>query len=162
MFSVVSCKKTTTNTTVVADSVLYSKWIPLNLQLVNATDSDYSQQITATAITSTILNTGAINVYANVSGSNAAAITLVQDYGLYPTFSPGTIYLDAFGYSGYQLSSNQYIDSVRYVVIPAKVATTSADGTVHTYTAQQLKELDYNSLTKTLGIPSKGSNFTNN
>jgi hypothetical protein len=142
---------------------MYSAWVPLNLQLSQpASDSDYTQMITASALTATVLNQGAVNVYVNVTGSGGAAIALAQDYSIFPTFTTGSIYLDAFGTAGYEISSNQYVDSVRYVIIPAKVAVTNANGTVQTYTAQQLKEMNYSSLSKTLGIPTQGSSFKNN
>lgn len=161
MFSVTSCTKKTTNTTVIADSVLYSKWVPLNLQLTTpVADSDYEQVISASAITAQVLNTSAINVYGNYSGSGGTAIALVQDYYIYPTYTTGSIILDAFG-SG-ALVAQQYIDSVRYVIIPAKVAVTDANGNVQTYSGQQLKNMDYGTLSKVLNIPSRGSNFKNN
>ena len=47
----------------------------------------------------------------------------------------------------------------RYVIVPGNVQVTNANGTVQHYTAEQLKTMDYGTLTKILRIPARGGNF---
>lgn len=140
--------------------MLYSNWIPMNLVLQQPTsDSIYEQKLTATALTASVLNKGAVNIYLNYSGSHGTQIALPSDAGIYPTFTTGAIYLDAYGGNGALMATNTYFDSVRYVIIPGKVSTTSANGSVQTYTPAQLKQMDYSTLTRVLGIPPSGSSL---
>src|SRR6185437_11464816 len=153
--AMVSCSKSSNNNNNSgSDSVLYSNWIPLALVLQQPTsDSIYEQKVTANALTASVLNKGAVNIYLNYSGSKGTQIALPSDAGIYPTFTTGAIYLDAYGGNGALMASNLYFDSVRYVIIPGKVSTTSANGSVQTYTPAQLKQMDYSTLTRVLGIP---------
>jgi hypothetical protein len=156
----VSCSKSSNNNSGSnsTDTVLYSNWIPLNMVIVGTpSDSNYEQKITASALTTSVLNKGLILVYANESGSGGQYINYVSDFGIYPTFANQAIYLDAYGYAGYQLSTNQIVDSVRYVIIPGRISTTSAGGSLQTYTPAQLKQMDYGTLSKVLNIPAHGS-----
>lgn len=161
--AIVSCSKNNSSnnnsgSTSSTDTVLYSNWIPLNLVLTgNAADSDYEQKINASALTASVLNKGLVLVYANEAGSGGTFINYVSDFGIYPTFSTGAIYLDAYGSAGYQLSQNQIVDSVRYIIIPGRISTTSASGSLQGYTPAQLQQMDYGTLTKTLNIPAHGS-----
>lgn len=140
------------------DSVLYSSWIPLHLVLTgNVADSDYEQKIAASALTSSVLSKGLVLVYANEAGSGGQYVNYVSDFGIYPTFGPQAIYLDAYGTYGYQISQNTVVDSVRYIIIPGTVSTTSASGGLQTYTPSQLKTLDYSTVSQILNIPSHGS-----
>jgi hypothetical protein len=159
--AMVSCSKSDNDTNNSgADSVLYSAWIPLHLAITQPTsDSIYEQQVTAKALTTSILSKGAINVYLNYSGSGGTQVALPSDAGIYPTYAVGSIYLDAYGSNGLLMSQNLYFDSVRYVLIPGKVSTTSVNGTVQTYTSTQLRQMDYSTLTKVLGIPANGSSI---
>ncbi|HVS96186.1 MAG TPA: hypothetical protein VHE54_06860 [Puia sp.] len=162
--AMVSCSKSNNNnnggSNSGSDSVLYSNWIPLHL-VISGTPSDsvYEQKITANALTQTVLNKGLVMVYANETGSGGQYINYVSDFGIYPTFGVQAIYLDAYNYAGYQLSTNQIVDSVRYVIIPGKVSTTGASGNVQTYTPSQLRQLDYNTVTRVLNIPAHGSSL---
>ena len=157
--AMVSCSKSSNNNNNSgSDSVLYSAWIPLHLVITQPTsDSIYEQALTVKALTASVLNKGVVNVYLNYSGSGGTQIIPASDAGIYPTYTTGSIYLDAYGSSGAVLASNLYFDSVRYVIIPGKISTTSANGSVQTYTPSQLKQMDYSTLTKVLGIPASGS-----
>jgi hypothetical protein len=163
--AMVSCSKSNNNgnggsTSGSKDSVLYSNWIPLHLVLTGAAaDSDYEQKITASALTSSVLSKGLVLVYANEAGSGGQYVNYVSDFGIYPTFGPQAIYLDAYGTYGYQISLNSVVDSVRYVIIPGNVSTTSVSGGLQTYTPSQLKQLDYSSLSQILNIPAHGSSL---
>ena len=160
--ALVSCSKNNNNTPASSskDTVLYSNWIPLKLVLTgNTADSDYEQKITASALTTTVLSKGLVLIYANETGSGGQYVNYVSDFGIYPTFASQAIYLDAYGTYGYNISLNTVVDSVRYVIIPGTVNTTSASGNLQTYTPSQLKGLDYSTLTKVLNIPAHGSTF---
>ena len=163
--AMVSCSKSNNNNSGGSgsgskDSVLYSNWIPLKLVAVgNPSDSVYEQKITASALTQTVLNKGMVMVFANESGSGGQYINYVSDFGIYPTFGVRAIYLDAYYTSGYNLSTNQIVDSVRYVIIPGTVSTTSVSGNVQTYTPARLKQLDYSTIAKDFNIPAHGSNL---
>lgn len=161
LIAVVSCSKSNNNSSSGSgskDSVLYSSWIPLHLVLTGtASDSVYEQKISASAITSTVLSKGLVLVYANEAGSGGQYVNPISDFGIYPTFGPQAIFLDAYGTYGYQISLNTVVDSVRYVIIPGSVSTTSASGNLQTYTPTQLKTLDYGTVTKILNIPAHGS-----
>jgi len=162
--AIVSCSKSNNNNNSGSgshsDSVLYSNWIPLHLVITGTpSDSVFEQKITANALTQTVLNKGLVLVYANESGSGGKFINYVSDFGIYPTFGVQAIYLDAYNSAGYQLSTNQIVDSVRYVIVPGSVSTTSASGNLQTYTPSQLRQLDYSTVTKDLNIPAQGSNL---
>jgi hypothetical protein len=145
------------------DSVLYSNWIPLKLVHtsgnVNDSTSVYEQKITASALTSSVLAKGSVMVFANEATSGGQYINPISDFGIYPTFGPQVIYLDAYGTYGYQISLNTVVDSVRYVIIPGTVSTTSVSGSLQTYTPSQLKQLDYSTVSQILNIPAHGSSL---
>jgi hypothetical protein len=137
------------------DSVQYSGWTTLAMAYAkidpSSGDSLFAQTITASSITSTILNQGAVIGYMlqpdPLTGDSSiinASLALVE------FFNVGNIDLVSYGVN---LSGNLY----RYVVIPSKITTTDASGTLHTYTASQLKNMNYSDLTKILAIPAKGS-----
>jgi hypothetical protein len=159
--ALVSCSKSSTKTTPAAssaDTVMYSAWIPLALVLQSpASDSFYEQAITAAALTQAILDKGMVNVYVHETGTGTSYVNSASDEGIYPTYAVGQIFLDAYGSNGAVLATNTYFDEVRYVIIPGTVSVTNANGSIQTYTPAQLKELDYATLTKLLGIPAKGS-----
>ena len=164
--AIVSCSKSNNNGnggssgSGSSDSVLYSNWIPLNLQISGTpSDSVYEQKLTASALTTSVLSKGLVLVYANESGSGGQYINYVSDFGIYPTFGPQAIYLDAYGSSGYLLSQNQIVDSVRYVIIPGNIKTTGVSGNLETFTPSQLRQLDYGTVSKILNIPARGSSL---
>lgn len=136
------------------DSVQYSGWTTLAMTYVGpdqSGDSTFQQTITAKSITSAILNQGAVIGYLlfpdpGTGDSSVVNASLAVD----EFFNVGSIDIvsDGVDYSG---------ASYRYVVIPAKITTSSISGTLQTFTASQLKAMDYKTLTKALGIPAKGS-----
>jgi hypothetical protein len=164
LVAMVSCSKSSNSSggssSSSKDSVLYSNWIPLKLVLQTpASDSDYEQKITASALTTAVLGKGLVLVYANETGSGGQYVNYISDFGIYPTFGPQAIYLDAYGTYGYQISQNTVVDSVRYIIIPGTVSTTSVSGNLQTYTPSQLKTLDYSTVTQIFNIPAHGSSL---
>ena len=163
--AMVSCSKSnnsSSSSSPAKDSVLYSNWIPLNLKLQDLNtnpDSDYRQTIAASALTAAILNKGTVSVYCNETGSGGTYVNSAADLGIYPTLTPGNLLLDAYYTNGYQLSTNQYFDSVRYVIIPGSISTTNASGGLQTYTPAQLKQMNYATVSKLFGIPASGSSL---
>lgn len=161
--AMVSCSKSSNSggsSSSSKDSVLYSNWIPLHLvQTPIASDSDWEQKITASALTPSVLAKGMVIVYANETNGAGQYINFVSDFGIYPTFAPQAIYLDAYYYGGYLLSKNGVVDSVRYVIIPGSISTTGAAGNLQTYTPAQLQQMDYGTLIKALNIPAHGSSL---
>ena len=154
-FMTMSCKKGDTGPAGPAgpDSVMYSNWITLSMtgDVDQSTgDSIYYQSITAASITSKVLSQGAVVGYvllpAPLSGDSSivSGILPFQEY-----FSVGKIEL--LSYSG-DWSGAKY----RYVIIPAKV-TVNGGGSVQTYTRDQMKSMDYSTLTGLLHVPATGS-----
>lgn len=153
IFMIPSCKKGDTGPAGPAgpDSVMYSNWITLNM--TSSGDTIYYQKITASAITSDILNKGSVIGYLLIgdplsnNGSDSSVIN--ASLAMEEHFAVGSISLLApADYSGAQY---------RYVVVPSKVAVTSQDGSVKTYTSKEMSEMDYNTLTGLLKVPAKGS-----
>jgi hypothetical protein len=142
MFSVTSCKKTTT--TVVQDSVYYSAWSTLNMtqDIVSAGDTLYVQDITAPKITASVVSKGAVVAYyAYVSQSGDTTVLNEAELGYESgvTFSVGLI--EVTGY-GTDLSGALF----RYVVIPGNVLVTSFNG----MTQQQLNKMSFTDLQKAI------------
>jgi hypothetical protein len=134
------------------DSVQYSGWITLNMHLVvNSGDSTYQQSITAPSLTSSVLNQDAIIGYVYypdpVTGDSSYinASNFFQEY-----YTAG--YIDLVSFTG-----DWSTDIYRYVIVPTKITVTNASGSLQTYTSDQMKKMDYPTLTKILGIPAKGS-----
>lgn len=150
---IMSCKKGDTGPAGPAgpDSVMYSNWITLNMTgTSNGTDSLYYQVITAKAITADILNKGSVLTYLLVSDPLSGDSSVISgSLAFEEHFLVGSINL----YSPTTYTGFQY----RYVVVPAKVAVTGANGTVTTYTREQLSKMDYSSLSAVLHVPAKGS-----
>lgn len=155
-FMTMSCKKGDTGPAGPAgpDSVMYSNWITLSMtgDVDQSTgDSIYYQSITAASITSKVLNQGSVigylMLYAPLSGDSSIVNGALpfQEY-----FSVGKI--EILSYSG-DWSGAKY----RYVIIPAKVTVNGGDGSVQTYTREQMKSMDYSTLTSLLHVPATGS-----
>lgn len=151
-----SCKKGDTGPAGPAgpDSVMYSSWITLSMtgDTYSSGDSVYYQKITASAITSDILNKGSVIGYlltGDPLSTNGDSSVINASLAMEEHFAVGSISLLApADYSGAQY---------RYVVVPSKVAVTSQDGSVKTYTSKEMSEMDYNTLTGLLKVPAKGS-----
>lgn len=155
-FMTMSCKKGDTGPVGPAgpDSVMYSNWITLSMDgIVDQTtgDSVYLQTITASSITSKILAQGSVIGYlllpSPVSGDSSILNGTLpfQEY-----FTVGKI--EIVSYNG-DWSGASY----RYVVIPSKISVTGQDGSIKTYTREQLSLMDYTTLTGLLHIPTTGS-----
>jgi hypothetical protein len=159
--AIVGCSKSNSNNSSTSNTtatVFYSDWIPLHLVLTGVTaDSVFEQKIIATELTDSILNKGWIAVFANETGSGGKNVNYVSDFQIYATFTPGLIYLDAYGTFGYEVSLNTVVDSVRYIIVPGTILTPNASGLPHSYTRAQLLQMPYGTLTKTLNIPTQGS-----
>ena len=132
---------------------MYSNWTTLSFTKVydqTTGDSAYGANVTAPEITSKILNTGSVVGYLllpdPLTGDSSAvnAINYVTEY-----FTPG--YIDIF--AGADFSGIPY----RYVIIPSKITVTDSNGNPLTYTSDQIKKMDYTTLTGLLSIPAKGS-----
>jgi hypothetical protein len=154
-FMTMSCKKGDTGPAGPAgpDSVMYSNWTSLTFTgSYDQTyqDSVYTATVTAPQITSKILNTGSVVGYLLLpdpltgDSSIVNAVNYVTEY-----FTPGYIDILATG----DFSGIEY----RYVIIPAKVTITDDKGNPQIYTSDQIKKMDYTTLTGLLSIPAKGS-----
>ena len=158
----VSCKKTTTNTTVVKDSIYYSPWIELSMtqDVPTAGDTVYYQDITASQVTSSIVSTGAVLGYFGYPAS-ASDTVIYSEAGMagiaYLTTIPGTIEVDAnYDLSYTPTNSNGYL--FRYVVIPGNVLVTSFNGV----TQQQLQKMSFTDVQKALNASKQASGNTFN
>ncbi len=157
--SVVGCKKTTTNNTVVQDSIYYSPWIKLAMTPTDAGDTSYYQVINASKVTQNALSRGAVLSYIGIVAYPAKGDTSVQDLlafnGL--TFlSPGSIEVDSYGYKNdlsYN-SSNANPLLYRYVVIPGNVLASTA---LHNLTQQQLHSMSLTDIQKAASTPAGSS-----
>jgi hypothetical protein len=151
-----SCKKGDTGPRGPAgpDSVMYSSWTTLSFEGSydqNVGDSVYYAYVAAPEITTKVLNTSSIVGYLlladPVNGQDSSivnAINYVTEY-----FTAG--YVDMF--AGADFSGIQY----RYVIIPGSVTITDEQGHQQTYTEDQMKKMDYTTLTGLLKIPAKGT-----
>jgi hypothetical protein len=154
-FMTMSCKKGDTGATGATgpDSVMYSSWTTLSTTWQYAQylgDSAYIGTVTAPQITSKVLNSGSVIGYFllqdPLTGDSSAvnALNYATEF-----FTPG--YIDIA--SSVDLTGISY----RYVIIPGKISITSSDGTVKTYSSDQMNKMDYTTLTGLLNIPAKGS-----
>jgi hypothetical protein len=127
------------------DSVIHSAWITLNMTLQSVDslgDSIFDESIAASQITQRILDSGLVLIYfQNADGS----IVDVADYAAFlnVSCSLGSIDITSFGQdiNGYE---------VRYVIVPGSLYATNSF--FKGYTKQQLKAIDYNTISKVLGI----------
>lgn len=163
-FALGSCSKGTTGPagpkgSAGPDSIIYSSWITLAMTIqgtqANSSggiDTFYNQTITASKLTSAFLDQGVVLSYIGVPGAATngtdTAIYTIADastyYGLFTQrFSPGEIDLFSlnFDYSG---------ALYRYVLIPGSIA--AGNSILKGYTKEQLKGIDYATLTKALAI----------
>jgi hypothetical protein len=147
LFTSVGCSKSNNSSSSNKDSVMYSAWQPFNMKYEgqdNNNDSVYDQTITASSITQSIVDKGSVVVYiADGAGDYANA----ADAGFSVTFGVGQIYISTYGAipTGW---------AYRYVVIPGNISVTS-QGSVKTYTPNQLKTMTYDEASAILGISKK-------
>lgn len=145
-----------------SDSVLHSAWITLAMtqSVDNSNDTSYVQSITASGLTSSILNSGVVLSYVGLLPSvTGATDTLVVNPSDLYTYYFGTAYLTQdFSpqlielYGNVDFSGQLY----RYVLIPSSAITTGFNGTV--YTKAQLKAMTYAQVQKTFGIKTSTTN----
>jgi hypothetical protein len=152
---VVSCKKGDTGARGPAgpDSVYHSAWVPLNLQL-NTTDSLYEQTITASHLTSKILDSGVILSYIGIpgSGSNGTDTAVFSISEASTFFAPLSQYffvgeIDLVSTADYTANLQPLF---RYVLIPGSVLVTNS--ILKGYSKEQLKAADYSVIANALGI----------
>ncbi|MBS1947322.1 MAG: hypothetical protein JST47_06105 [Bacteroidetes bacterium] len=135
------------------DSVIYSPWVAINTPFVglgSANDSVFEQVISSNAITQSILDNGVIIAYIKDQSGNVSDIsnysTILDVY-----YSVGKMTIDAHGVD---ITGAGY---VRFVAIPGAILATNS--LLKTYTKEQLKSVDYATISKALGISSsKASN----
>jgi len=137
------------------DSVSYSKWTALAMT-DKGRDKDttsptygleiYEQIIAAPAITSAIINKGMILTYMQSKDAHGDTIVVNAENLLSEVFHIGKIDAQSAGvnYSGINF---------RYVVIPGNILTTKYAG----LTPQQIKSMNYLTITKDLNIPANKS-----
>jgi hypothetical protein len=139
-------------------SVLHSAWVSL-VTPYNATDSDYEEALNASAITSTIVDSGVVLSFIGIpggapNGTDTAVFTLADASSF---IGPATAEFYVGGIYFYSL--NDYTGLLyRYVIIPGSALTNSA---FKQYTKAQLKTMPYSTVQKLLGTATVSSNPTN-
>jgi hypothetical protein len=147
---VVSCKKT--YTTVQKDSVYYSGWMQINMKPTDAGDTAYYQDITAKALTATVLRTGAVLSYLGAPYQGDTAVYPSSDLGLYQVLDVQLIELQTFGYQNDYSTSNSGL-LYRYVIIPANVLATS----LKEFSKDQLSKMSFTDIQKVLNPAAQGT-----
>jgi len=155
LISVIGCKKTTNNTVVMQDSVFYSPWTQLKMTTIG--DTVYYQDITASKLTQSLLNTGVVLSYLGSPGTSDTAISNASDYGLYQVLHVGYIEVQSYGYlNDFSYSSSGYL--YRYVIIPGSVLTTTS---LKNFSVQQLNKMSYTDVQKAIGKADSSSSSSN-
>jgi hypothetical protein len=140
ILTMVSCKKTTTNTTVIKDSIYYSPWIDLSMQFSSA-DSAYEETITAAGLTQSVLSTGAVIGYVGIITATAdTAAEAASDY-----FATGYDIGQIEIISGIDYSTVTTGFLYRYVIIPGTVLQTTS---LAKLTKTQLQHLSFTDVQK--------------
>jgi hypothetical protein len=157
LISMVSCKKTTTNNTVVKDSIYYSPWTQLSMQF-DATDSVYYQDFTNSQITASVVSSGAVLAYFGYPGQTAGDTIVVDEatmalyYATQLSFGTGTMELETPYPYDLSYSNNGYL--FRYVIIPANVLSSTA---YKNLSRDQLNHLSFTDVSKALNVPVEGN-----
>jgi hypothetical protein len=160
MLSTTGCKKTTTNNTVVKDSVYYSAWLPLSTQMTidpSSGDTFYTQQISAPAITASVISKGAVIGYYGYPTSGGDTLMFDEaEFGSFAEMSVTTGNIEIDAASDLTYTNNGYL--FRYVIIPGNVLVTSFNG----LTQQQLHRLSFSDVQKAVNTAkqSSGNTFT--
>jgi hypothetical protein len=159
LFLAVGCKKTTTNTTVVKDSIYYSSWAQLSMTLnVDANnDSLYYQDFNNSKITQSVVSTGAIIGFFGVtdgSGDTTAlnVAELSSYYNIEQQISVGVLDVSALADLSYANGGFLY----RYVIIPGNVL---ANTSLANLTKTQLQHMSFTNVQKAVSsaATSKGA-----
>jgi hypothetical protein len=155
----VSCKKTTTNTTVVKDSIYYSPWIAMNMQF-DGTDSVYFETFTNSKLTASVVSSGAVLTYygyptgtgdtAVLDQSTMALYTYAQVAFSFDSIEVQTPYPYDLTYSASQGSGYLF----RYVIIPANILSSTA---YKALSRDQLNHLSFTDVSKALNVPVEGN-----
>ncbi len=158
IISLVGCKKTTNNTTVVKDSIYYSPWTGMSMNF-DATDSIYYEVFTNSRLTASVISSGAVLTYYGYPDGSGDTVVFDQATMLYYTGATLSFTVDSMevvtpygsdltysagGSSGYLF---------RYVIVPADVLSTTA---YKDLTREQLNHLSFTDVNKVLGIPMGG------
>ncbi|HLZ88190.1 MAG TPA: hypothetical protein VKQ52_13140 [Puia sp.] len=150
LFSVVGCKKTTTN--VVKDSVYYSPWLTISMKATDAGDTAYYQDITAKTVTAAVIRSGAVLSYLGSPASGDTTVAPASDYGLYQLLNVGNIEIESFGYLNDFSTSNSSL-LYRYVVIPGNVLASTS---LKNFSQQQLSKMTFTDIQKAASTPVQG------
>jgi hypothetical protein len=145
------CKKTTTTQVVSKDTVYYSPWMTISMNPTDAGDTAYTETVSASSITASVLSGGAVLTYLGSPGYPNAGDTAAEsavDFGLYSTLLPASIELESYGYmDDFSTDVSQFL--FRYVVIPGTVLETTG------LTRTQLKSMNFTEITNVLNKASK-------
>ena len=157
---VIGCSKGSTGPAGPAGNanVLHSAWVTL-ATTYNPSDSDYEEALTASAITSAIVDSGVVLSYIGYpggapNGTDTAVFTL-SDASTY--FGPATVEFYVGGIYIYSLSDYTGL-LYRYVIIPGSVLTNSA---FKQYTKAQIKTMSYSTVQKLLGASTTSPGVAN-
>jgi hypothetical protein len=159
VISMVSCKKTTTNTTVVKDSIYYSPWIAMSMQF-NSTDSVYTEVFTNSKLTASVVSSGAVLTYYGYPSGTGDTVVLDQSTMALYTYSQvaftvdsievQTLYPYDLTYSASQGAGYLF----RYVIIPGNVLSSTA---YKNLSRDQLNHLSFTDVSKALNLPAEGN-----
>jgi len=140
ILTMVSCKKTTTNTTVIKDSIYYSPWVDLSMAF-SSTDSAWEQTITASGLTQSVLSTGAVIGYVGIITATAdTAAEAASDY-FATGYDIGQI--EIFSNADYSTTTTGFL--YRYVIIPGTVLESTS---LAKLTKTQLQHLSFTDVQK--------------
>jgi hypothetical protein len=150
----VSCKKTTTNTTVVKDSIYYSPWMDISMAF-NSTDSAYEQTISASGLTQSVLSTGAVIGYVGIITATAdTAAEAASDF-----FSTGFDIGQIEFISAYDYSTATTGFFYRYVIIPGTVLESTSLAKLTKTQLQHMSFTDEQKALSTAAATSEGNKF---
>jgi hypothetical protein len=156
VISNIGCSKSNNSSSSTQDSIRYSTWVSLNMQqqVDNSNDTFFIESLKAASLTKDLLSRSTVIGYLEVQDPLSGDTSIVNAALAFEEFYlVGSIsMISGVDYSGFRY---------RYVIVPGKIHVTNANGGVMNYSAAQLKEMDYATLTKLLNIPTRGSNFVN-
>jgi hypothetical protein len=157
LLSVVSCSKSNNNNSSSGkDSVFYSPWLTISMSATDAGDTAFTETISASRVTASIVSGGAVMTYLGEPGFPSTGDTAAEsavDFGLYTTLVPGSIELASFGLNNDFTTSNSGL-LFRYVVIPGTVLATTS---LHNYTRQQLEKMSFKDIQNAINTPVQGT-----
>lgn len=131
------------NSASTTDTVYYSNWVTLATTF-NTADSAYEQNITAAAITQSVLDKAVILSYVQYQNY----VFTAADFGIYPAYKIGLINV----LSGVGDVTGAGV-KFRYMIVPGNKVITGANGSLKVASPADLKNLDYETVTKMFNIP---------